>query len=100
MKVIESDHVLITFAYWVLRRVCFFVIRPLLIRKVVGLSNIPKKGAAIIAFNHQSFFDFICFASVSPRNVHFLAAEKFFDGKILKFIMMLTGQIKVDRKSE
>lgn len=65
-----------------------------------GFEEIPKKGAAILAFNHQSFFDFICFIAVSPRNVYYLTAEKFYAHPVWKPIMQLTGQIKVERTSK
>lgn len=69
------------------------------IKKVTGLHNIPKKGSSILAMNHQSFFDFLTLSVVCPRNIHFLAAEKFFHHPIWKHVMMFTGQIKVERTS-
>jgi 1-acyl-sn-glycerol-3-phosphate acyltransferase len=73
------------------------VIKGIWVREVTGLDNIPKKGGAIIALNHQSFFDFLTFSVVTKRNVHFLAAEKFFRNKSTLPVMILTGQIKVER---
>ena len=75
----RSDHPLIGICYWILRKIFGPVVRLLLIRRVGGLANIPKSGSAILAFNHQSFFDFICVPAIAPRNIHFLAAEKFFE---------------------
>lgn len=94
---IYSDHKVIAFTYWVFRKILGPVIRLLWVKKVIGKNNIPKKGAAILAFNHQSFFDFLCFAAVCDRNVHFLTAEKFFESWFWKPLMILTGQIKVVR---
>jgi 1-acyl-sn-glycerol-3-phosphate acyltransferase len=74
------------------------LIRLVWVKKVEGFENIPKIGAIIAAFNHQSFFDFLCFISVSPRKIHFLAAEKFFTNPFWYLLIKLTGQIKVDRK--
>ena len=70
------------------------------IKKITGSENIPKKGTYIFAFNHQSFFDFLLFTAISPRNIHFLAAEKFFNHKLWRPLMILTGQIKVDRNAQ
>lgn len=95
----ESDHPFIAISYWFLRKLIGFPIRLIFIHKVTGLTNIPSDGSAILAFNHQSFFDFICFAAVTPRNIHFLAAEKFFDHFLWNFLMTFTGQIRVDRHS-
>lgn len=74
------------------------VIRKIWVNDVEGLENIPEKGPAIIAANHESYFDFLCFLAVSPRKVHYLAAEKFFENPLWKPLVHLTGQIKVDRR--
>jgi 1-acyl-sn-glycerol-3-phosphate acyltransferase len=96
---LKSDHPFISFTYWACRSFIGPIIRLLFIKKVTGLANIPSKGPAILAFNHQSFFDFISFAAIAPRNVHFLAAEKFFERWPWFFLMSITGQIKVNRRS-
>lgn len=85
--------------YWFIRKTVGTAISAIWIKKVFGKQNIPKKGSAILAFNHQSYFDFLCFASISPRNIYFLSAEKFFAHPIWKHVMKYTGQIKVDRIS-
>lgn len=88
---------LVTLSYFLVRKVFSPIIRLIWIKKVTGLENIPSYGPAIIAFNHQSYFDFVCFIAISPRNIHFLSAEKFFNHKLWRIIMKITGQIKVDR---
>lgn len=80
----------------------FFVgpfVRMIWVKKVIGIENIPRKGPVIVAFNHQSYFDFICFIAVSPRNIHYLSAEKFLNNPIWSFLLKITGQIPVFRKS-
>lgn len=86
--------------YSLLRAIIGFFIKLIWVRKVDGRENIPKNGSVIIALNHQSYFDFLCFASISPRNVYFLTAEKFFNNRKWKLLMEITGQIKVERKSK
>jgi len=88
----------VRYTYFLIRAVLGPIVKVIWIKSYSGLSNIPKKGAAIIAFNHQSYFDFICFIAICPRLVHFLSAEKFFDHHMWKHLMRLTGQIKVHRK--
>jgi 1-acyl-sn-glycerol-3-phosphate acyltransferase len=97
-NILRSDHWFIGITYFVLRKFIGFFVRIFLIKRVNGIERIPTHGSIILAFNHQSFFDFICFAAIVPRNVHFLAAEKFFDHKLWKILMIFTGQIKVARK--
>jgi len=90
----------ITIIYFIVRKLVSPITRLIWVKKVTGLNNIPKFGSAIVAFNHQSYFDFICFIAVSPRNIHFLSAEKFFNHNLWWFLMKLTGQIKVERKNK
>lgn len=97
-KIFDSDHPFITISYWTLRKIASLIIRPIFIKKVNGFEHIPTRGSALLAFNHQSFLDFICFAAISPRNIHFLAAEKFFENRLSYWLMVFTGQIRVDRK--
>jgi 1-acyl-sn-glycerol-3-phosphate acyltransferase len=73
------------------------IIRLIWIKKVVGLNHIPLEGPAILTFNHASYFDFIAFLAVSPRHVHFLAAEKFYDSPFWRPLMEVTQQIRVYR---
>lgn len=91
---------LVTVFYYIIRKIFGPLVRLIWIKEVHGISHIPKSGPVIVAFNHQSYFDFICFIAVSPRNVHFLAAEKFFEHPILNLIMRIFGQIRVNRKEK
>lgn len=83
--------------YPLLKKIFGPLIRKIWIEEIEGLENIPKQGPVIIASNHQSYFDFLCFIAISPRKVHYLAAEKFYESRIWRPVMNLTGQIKVER---
>lgn len=78
-----------------------FLFRPLVrrlwISEVHGLDNIPKTGPYVIALNHESYFDFICFTAAVNRRIHYLAAEKFFEHPFWKWVMRIMGAIRVDR---
>ena len=100
MKKIETHSKCVKISYGLLRRIFAIFVKIFLLRKVSGFENIPKNGPAIVAMNHQSFFDFLIVSAIAPRNIHFLAAEKFFTNKYWRILMIATGQIKVDRKSE
>jgi 1-acyl-sn-glycerol-3-phosphate acyltransferase len=69
------------------------------VRSVSGLENVPRHGGLIVAANHESYLDFFCFAAVCPRQVHYLAAEKFFERPLWRRLMNSTGQIRLDRRS-
>jgi len=80
-----------------------FLISPLVkliwVKRANGLENIPKRGPVIIAANHSSYFDFICFIAVCPRKIYYLAAEKFYKSRFWRPLVRLTGQIKVERQT-
>jgi 1-acyl-sn-glycerol-3-phosphate acyltransferase len=87
----------VRYTYAVLRHTFGPVFRLIWVQTVSGMENIPKHGPAIVAFNHQSYFDFLGFIAVCPRQVHFLSAEKFFSHFFWKHLMKFSGQIKVYR---
>ncbi len=93
------DNLFLQFAYSFIRLTLGTLVRLIWVKKVEGIENIPRKGAAIVAFNHQSYFDFLCFISISPRKIHFLSAEKFFTHPLWGPLVKMTQQIKVDRKN-
>jgi 1-acyl-sn-glycerol-3-phosphate acyltransferase len=93
------DNIFLRFSYSFIKLTLGTLVRTIWVRKVEGIENIPKTGAVIVAFNHQSYFDFLCFVSVSPRKIHFLSAEKFFSHPLWGPLVRLTGQIKVERES-
>ena len=86
--------------YSLIRTIFGPIVRKLWLHKVEGIENIPKEGSVIIASNHESYFDFICFIAASPRKIHYLAAEKFYKSPFWRPLMKITGQIKVDRASK
>lgn len=93
----HHDSFLMQFAYFFIKLTLGTLVRTIWVKKVYGIENIPKTGSLIIVFNHQSFFDFLCFISISPRKIHFLTAEKFFSHILWSPLVRLTSQIKVER---
>jgi 1-acyl-sn-glycerol-3-phosphate acyltransferase len=71
--------------------------------RVVGLENVPAKGAAIIASNHLSFSDSFFAPLVIPgRKVTFMAKAEYFNRKGVKgwfsrVFFKSIGQLSVDR---
>jgi 1-acyl-sn-glycerol-3-phosphate acyltransferase len=95
----RHDSIFLRFTYSFIKLTLGSLVRTIWVKKVEGLNNMPKSGPLIVALNHQSFFDFLCFISVSPRKIHFLSAEKFFSHIAWGPLVRLTSQIKVDRLS-
>jgi|AntRauTorckE6833_2_1112554.scaffolds.fasta_scaffold23449_3 1-acyl-sn-glycerol-3-phosphate acyltransferase len=91
---------LISTTYFIVRNIVSPIIRLLWIKKVTGRKNIPSHEGAVVALNHQSYLDFLCFISISKRNIYFLSAEKFFTNKLWLPLMLITGQIRVNREGK
>lgn len=96
-NIINDLDIIFDYIYSILRLILKPIVSFIWIRKISGLNNIPNVGSVLLAMNHQSYFDFLCVAAISPRNVHFLAAEKFFDHWLWKHLMMITRQVRVNR---
>ncbi len=96
----KSHSRLTKITYRITRTILKPILQGIWVKEVTGRENIPKKGGVIIALNHQSFFDFLTFAVVAPRNIHFLTAEKFFNHKLWRILMIICGQIKVERTAD
>ncbi|PIP33597.1 hypothetical protein COX22_03510 [Candidatus Falkowbacteria bacterium CG23_combo_of_CG06-09_8_20_14_all_49_15] len=86
--------------YIFLRYVIAPIIKLIWVGKIEGIENIPARGPVIIASNHGSYLDFICFWAIAPRSVQYLAAEVFYKSKFWRPIMIATGQIKVERDNQ
>jgi len=84
-------------AYWVLKGLLspiFFVLWRI---KVEGRENLPKKGPAVLAANHQSFCDSFFIPLVVTRKVTFLAKAEYFDSKKTAWFFRAAGQIPIQR---
>jgi 1-acyl-sn-glycerol-3-phosphate acyltransferase len=89
--------------YWIMKHL---VVGPILLSIfrpwVIGLENVPKSGAVVLATNHLSFIDSIFLPLVVARPVVFLAKSEYFTGKGLKgwatrVFFQAAGQLPIDR---
>lgn len=92
-----KESLLVIMCYPFLKTLLGPLIQKIWIKEVSGVENIPLNGQAIVASNHESYLDFICFMAICPRKVHYIAAEKFYNSLLWRPLMYLTGQIKLDR---
>ncbi|MCB0391638.1 MAG: MFS transporter [Bdellovibrionales bacterium] len=67
------------FYSWVLSHIMYKV-------KIVGLDNIPKTGACILAPNHVTFIDWIIIAGACKRPARFVMYYKFFTIPIVRIL--------------
>lgn len=90
----------VTYTYPIVRLFLRPIIKTLWIKEVSGMENLPAEGPVIVAFNHQSYLDFLSFATICPRPIHFITAEKLFSHTFFGPLVRLAGQIKVERRSQ
>lgn len=68
---------------------------------IAGTENIPRRGAAIIAANHRSYFDVAAWGLTvfqAGRNPRGLAKKEMFDAPVVGSLVRAGGAICVDRK--
>jgi 1-acyl-sn-glycerol-3-phosphate acyltransferase len=65
--------------------------------KVEGRENVPRKGPAVLAANHQSFCDSFFIPLVVTRKVTYLAKAEYFDSKKTAWFFRAAGQIPIRR---
>lgn len=70
----------------IFRTLCTSIICPLYLVRAYGMSNVPKKGGALILCNHQSFLDPMFSQSWVRRNFSFVARDTLFEGFFGKLI--------------
>jgi len=79
-----------------------FIVRWILIVwgiRAFGQQNIPEKGGAIIASNHQSYFDPALLSSASSRHLHFLARQELFEFNwLFKTLISSLNAVPLERR--
>ncbi|MGI8407121.1 MAG: lysophospholipid acyltransferase family protein [Actinomycetota bacterium] len=85
--------------YWVVKGILKPPLLALYDIKSEGLSNVPKKGAAIISANHLSFLDsFFIPLVVKRRTVTYLAKADYFKSWKTSWFFKTAGQISCERE--
>jgi len=73
--------------YWIIRAICWLIIKIFWRMQIIGIENVPKRGALIIAANHVSYLDPIVLATSMKRKVYFIAKKEAFNNIFGKFIL-------------
>ncbi len=83
--------------YWVLKIVLTPLFHVLYRVRVEGRENVPRRGPAVLAANHQSFCDSLFIPLVVRRKVTFLAKAEYFDSPKTAWFFRAAGQIPIRR---
>jgi 1-acyl-sn-glycerol-3-phosphate acyltransferase len=82
------------FCYWAL----FFLYVIGFSHRIAGRRHIPRRGAALIIANHQSFLDPVAVGLGIPRHVHFLARKTLFANPVVGFWMRIVNCVPIDQE--
>ena len=89
--------------YWVTKVVLTPLMTVYFRPEIEGVHHVPKRGGAIVASNHTSYFDWLFLPLVVRlRRLSFLAKHDYFPrpgfrGAAQRFFFSATGQVPVDR---
>jgi 1-acyl-sn-glycerol-3-phosphate acyltransferase len=85
-------------AYWLLKVVLTPVFYLLWRVEVEGRENVPRRGPAVLAANHQSFCDSFFLPLVLRRRVTYVAKAEYFDDRRTAWFFRAAGQIPMQRQ--
>ncbi len=84
--------------YWLVRTPLQLFFWVYLRMSRVGREHIPRRGAAIIAANHRSFFDPFIIGTMTRRPMYYMAKRELFElNPILSWLLGALGAFPVDR---
>jgi len=85
--------------YYVVRALCWLLLKIFWQMKIEGFENIPKKGAVIIASNHVSYLDPAVLVSSFNRKIYFITKKEVFKNTFVSFILKNLNAFSVDREN-
>ena len=83
--------------YYLVRFVCWTILRIGYDLQVIGQENVPKRGAFIVASNHVSHLDPVVIGVACPRRVCFLARESLWEHPLMWIFMTAMQCIPIKR---
>jgi 1-acyl-sn-glycerol-3-phosphate acyltransferase len=84
-------------AYWVLKIIFTPILRIVFRVRIEGTENVPRRGPAILASNHQSFIDSIFLPLAVHRRVTFVAKAEYFENWKTAWFFRAVGMIPLKR---
>ncbi len=89
-----------TLVYYVGRTAIRFCSRILFKLRMDGGDNVPTRGPAIFAMNHQSFLDPPLAGCMIKGEIYYLARRTLFEKPVLKWLLPKVNVISVDRDGQ
>lgn len=89
-------------AVWGFGRAVVYPVCRLVRWRIAGLEHVPEDGPALLACNHISFLDpmaILWLGDRRHRKIRFVAKAELWHVRGMRFFLVRTGQIPVDRRS-
>jgi acyl-[acyl-carrier-protein]-phospholipid O-acyltransferase/long-chain-fatty-acid--[acyl-carrier-protein] ligase len=68
--------------------------------RVFNERNVPRSGPALLVCNHVSYIDALILAAVVPRFIRYLVHQRYYDIKMLRWVIRLANSIPIDTSDE
>jgi 1-acyl-sn-glycerol-3-phosphate acyltransferase len=83
--------------YYVVRALCWVLLKIFWRMEIIGIENLPESGGLIIASNHVSYIDPAVLVASLNRKIYFIAKKEVFKNIFLSFILKKLNAFSVDR---
>lgn len=68
--------------------------------KVFNERNVPATGGALLVCNHVSYIDSLILAAVVPRFIRYLVHQRYYDIKMISWVIKIANSIPIDTSDE
>jgi 1-acyl-sn-glycerol-3-phosphate acyltransferase len=89
-----------SFGYWTARTVCGLFICIFFKFRIVGVKNVPQRGAYMLVANHTSYFDPPIVSGMTPTPLHFFARKSLLKNKWFWVLHKALNIIPVDTEGK
>lgn len=83
-----------------IRLVLWVLVHTLYRVKVFNEKNVPHTGPALLVCNHVSYIDSLILAAVVPRFIRYLVHQRYYDIKMIGWVIRLANSIPIDTTDE
>ena len=85
--------------YYVVKAICWLILKIFWRMEVIGTENVPERGGVIIASNHVSYLDPAVLTASLNRKIYFLTKKEVFKNNFISFLLKNLNAISVDREN-
>jgi acyl-[acyl-carrier-protein]-phospholipid O-acyltransferase/long-chain-fatty-acid--[acyl-carrier-protein] ligase len=83
-----------------IRLILWVVMHTLYRVRVFNENNLPPTGPALLVCNHVSYIDSLVLSAVVPRFIRYLVHQRYYDIKMIRWIIQIANSIPIDTSDE